>query len=175
MVEGTTIAALGSSPAQNSNTFVVTADTARRFGLTTLSDLAAAAPELVLGGPPECPTRPLCQQGLRDVYSASFADFVALDAGGPVTRQALDSGGVDVALLFGTDPRLDDYVELFLEGQAKLKVDFEIGDALEKLERLRLVVKSGDRFRAVPLEKALEVLDDKWDNYFQYGNAPAVS
>jgi osmoprotectant transport system substrate-binding protein len=54
----------------------------------------------------------LCQRGLHDVYGASFADFVALDAGGPVTRQALDSGGVDVALLFRTDPRLDDYVEL---------------------------------------------------------------
>ena len=74
--------------------------------------MAAAAPELVLGGPPECPTRPLCQQGLRDVYGASFADFVALDAGGPVTRQALDNGGVDVALLFRTDPQLTDYVEL---------------------------------------------------------------
>jgi osmoprotectant transport system substrate-binding protein len=49
---------------------------------------------------------------LRDVYGASFADFVALDAGGPVTRQALDSGGVDVALLFRTDPQLTDYVEL---------------------------------------------------------------
>ena len=39
-------------------------DTARRYGLTTLSDLAAVAPELVLGGPPECATRPLCQVGL---------------------------------------------------------------------------------------------------------------
>jgi osmoprotectant transport system substrate-binding protein len=112
VVDGTTITALDASPAQNTNTFVVTADTARRYGLTTLSDLAAAAPELVLGGPPECPTRPLCEQGLRDVYGASFADFVALDTGGPVTHQALDSGGVDVALLFRTDPRLSDYVEL---------------------------------------------------------------
>jgi osmoprotectant transport system substrate-binding protein len=112
VVDGTTITALDASPAQNTNTFVVTADTARRYGLTALSDLAAAAPELVLGGPPECPTRPLCEQGLRDVYGASFADFVALDSGGPVTHQALDGGGVDVALLFRTDPQLGDYVEL---------------------------------------------------------------
>jgi hypothetical protein len=69
-----------------------------------------------------------------------------------------------------TDGQLDDYVELYLEGQANLKVDFEIGDALEKLERLRLVVKSGDRYRAVALEKALEMLDYKWDNYFKYNN-----
>jgi hypothetical protein len=69
-----------------------------------------------------------------------------------------------------TSEQLDDYVELYLEGQANLKVDFEIGDALDKLERLRLVVKSDDRYRAVPLEKALEMLDYKWDNYFKYNN-----
>jgi len=40
--------------------------------------------------------------------------------------------------------QLDDYVELYLEGNANLKVDFEIGDALEKLERLKIVRKSGD-------------------------------
>jgi osmoprotectant transport system substrate-binding protein len=112
VVDGTNITALDSAPAENSNTFVVTPDTSRRYGLAALSDLAAVAPELVLGGPPECPTRSLCQQGLRDVYGATFGAFVALDAGGPVTRQALDSGSVDVALLFGTDPELADYVEL---------------------------------------------------------------
>jgi osmoprotectant transport system substrate-binding protein len=106
------IATLDAAPAQNANTFVVTEDTARRYGLTTISDLAAVAPELVLGGPPECATRPLCQVGLRDVYGLEFADFVALEAGGQVTHQALGDGYVDVALLFSTDPQLVDYVEL---------------------------------------------------------------
>jgi hypothetical protein len=69
-----------------------------------------------------------------------------------------------------TAPQLDDYVELYLEGNANLKVDFEIGDALDKLERLHIVTKSGDRYRAVPLAKALEMLDYKWDNYFKYNN-----
>jgi osmoprotectant transport system substrate-binding protein len=112
VVDGTTITALDSAPAQNANTFVITDDTARRYDLHDLSDVAAVAPELVLGGPAECATRPLCQAGLRDVYKASFADFVALDTGGPVTHQALRSGGVDIALLFSTDPELTDYVEL---------------------------------------------------------------
>jgi hypothetical protein len=69
-----------------------------------------------------------------------------------------------------TAPLLDDYVELYLEGNAKLKVDFEIGDALAKLERLKLVKKDGEFYRAVPLEKALEMLDYTWDNYFKYNN-----
>ncbi len=64
VVAGSTITALDAAPAENVNTFVVSEDTARRYGLTTLSDLAPVAPELVLGGPPECATRPLCQVGL---------------------------------------------------------------------------------------------------------------
>ncbi len=69
---------------------------------------------------------------------------------------------------------LDDYVEMELERLANLKVDFEIGDALEKLDRLGLVEKQGDRYRAKPLRTAQERLDYLWDNYFQYNNAPAA-
>ncbi|MCI0459564.1 MAG: DUF3754 domain-containing protein [Gemmataceae bacterium] len=68
---------------------------------------------------------------------------------------------------------LDDYVEMDLERLAKLKVDFEIEDALAKLERLGVVEKVGDRYRAVPLAKALETLDYAWDNYFKYNTADA--
>ncbi len=74
------------------------------------------------------------------------------------------------ALRAGLPPQLDDYVEMYLEGSAGLKVDFEIGDALAKLERMRIVHKSGDYYRAVPLEKALEMLDWTWDNVFKYNN-----
>lgn len=69
-----------------------------------------------------------------------------------------------------TAEQLDDYVELYLEGNAKLKVDFEIGDALAKLERLKIVRKTGDTYHAQPLDKALEMLDWTWDNYFKYNN-----
>ena len=63
---------------------------------------------------------------------------------------------------------LDDYVEMDLERLANLKVDFEVEDALAKLERLRLVTKREDRFAAVPIDQALERLDHAWDNFFQY-------
>jgi hypothetical protein len=69
-----------------------------------------------------------------------------------------------------TSGDLDDYVELYLERYANLKVDFEIGDAINKLEKLRIVEKSDDRYRAVPIAKALETLDWTWDNYFKYNN-----
>ena len=66
---------------------------------------------------------------------------------------------------------LDDYVELYLEGNANLKVDFEISDALAKLERLQIVRKTGDTYHAQPLDKALEMLDWTWDNYFKYNTS----
>ncbi len=69
---------------------------------------------------------------------------------------------------------LDDYIEIDLEQLLDLKVDFEIEDALAKLEANKLVEKNGDRYTAVPIKKALEVLDYKWDNYFQY-NQPGTT
>jgi osmoprotectant transport system substrate-binding protein len=92
--------------AQDGNAIVVTAATAARYRLRTISDLAAVAPRLVFGGPPECPERPYCLPGLREVYGLRFREFVPLDAGGPLTRQALLAGDIDVALLFATDPAI---------------------------------------------------------------------
>ena len=106
--------ALAPAAAQDANTFVVDRRIAEREDLHRLSDLSRLAPTLTFGGPPECPTRPLCLAGLRDTYGLNFREFVSLDAGGPLTRQALRSRSVDVALLFTTDPAVRDsgYVEL---------------------------------------------------------------
>jgi osmoprotectant transport system substrate-binding protein len=105
---------LAASPAQDANTFVVTRDTAATHALENVSDLAAVAGDLTFGGPPECPVRPLCLRGLERVYGVTFGEVVELDAGGPVTKQALRSRAVDVGLLFTTDPDLaeGDLVEL---------------------------------------------------------------
>jgi osmoprotectant transport system substrate-binding protein len=64
------------------------------------------ASELVLGGPPECPQRPFCLLGLQDTYGLQFKDFKALDAGGPLTVEALKSGDIQVGLLFTSDPAI---------------------------------------------------------------------
>jgi osmoprotectant transport system substrate-binding protein len=85
---------------------VVTGATASRYRLHTISDLARAAPGLVFGGPPECPERPDCLPGLRRTYGLRFRAFAALDAGGPLTRQALEGGDIGAALLFTTDPAI---------------------------------------------------------------------
>ena len=95
-----------SAEAQDANAIVVTRATASRYRLRTISDLARAAPGLVFGGPPECPERPDCLPGLRRTYGLHFRAFAALDAGGPLTRQALEAGDIGAALLFTTDPAI---------------------------------------------------------------------
>ena len=91
--------------AQNTNAIVVTAATAV-YGLRSITDLARVAPRLTFGGPPECPERAYCLQGLRKAYGLHFKAFIPLDAGGPLTLQALQAGDIAVALLFTTDPNI---------------------------------------------------------------------
>lgn len=63
---------------------------------------------------------------------------------------------------------LDDAIEQELERLAKVKVDFEIEDAVAKLQRLGLVESQGDRLKARPLPQVLVALDQIWDNYFSF-------
>ncbi len=100
---GVGIAVLDFAPAQDKNAIVVTSELAADRGLSSVGDLADHNGELVFGAPPECPGRDACLIGLTGIYGIEFADFRALDAGGPITREALASGQIDVALLFSTD------------------------------------------------------------------------
>jgi osmoprotectant transport system substrate-binding protein len=108
------VTTLAAAPAQDANAFVVRRETAERYGLQRLSDVARVASQLTFGGAPECPSRPLCLVGLEEVYGLKFEEFVALDVGGPLTRDALRDGVVDIALLFTTDPAIasSDLVQL---------------------------------------------------------------
>ncbi len=81
--------------AQDQDGLVVTGATAARLRLRSVSDLGPLAPQMVLGGAPECAQRPSCLPGLRRVYGLEFARFVPLG-----TEQeridAIGQGVVDV-------------------------------------------------------------------------------
>ena len=136
------VVALAPAAAQDANAIVVTPDTAQRYGLETVSDLVPVASELTFGGPPECPTRPFCLLGLQQVYGLSFEEFLPLDSGGPLTRQALDRGDIDVALLFSTDPiiRIDGLVAL-VDDRA-----LQPAENVTPLVRTEVVDRWGDTF-----------------------------
>ena len=101
------ITLLTPSPAQDTNEFVATLDTARHYHLTTMSSLAPVAGQLTLGASPECPLRPYCMPGLQEVYGIVFDDFQPLDVGGPLTVHALQDDRVQIGELFSTDPSIE--------------------------------------------------------------------
>jgi len=97
------IKALDASPAVDQNAFAVSKAAADQNHLVKLSDVSAVASGWTLGGPPECPQRPFCQQGLESVYGLHFKAFKALDAGGPLTYAAFKSGAINIGLVFSSD------------------------------------------------------------------------
>lgn len=109
------------SSAVDTNAFVVTKATAQKHNLKKMSDLAAVSKQLVLGAPPECPQRPFCIQGLKSTYGIEFKEFKPLDAGGPLTVAAVESGQVDVGLLFSTDAQIAAKGFVLLEDDKKLQ------------------------------------------------------
>lgn len=105
LAEKVEVTLLTPSPAADQNAYAVRGDFAREFGLVTMSDLAAlsATMDIRLGGPPECPQRPFCQPGLEGTYGMKIAEFVPLDAGGPLSKTALSQGSIDVSVIFSSD------------------------------------------------------------------------
>lgn len=115
------ITALEPSDAIDTNAFAVTKATAEKYKLAKISDLAPVAGELRLGGPPECPTRPFCALGLERTYGLKFKEFKPLDAGGPLSKTALEQGDVDIALIFTSDGAITTKGYVLLEDDKKLQ------------------------------------------------------
>ncbi|RFC66045.1 glycine/betaine ABC transporter substrate-binding protein [Fulvimarina endophytica] len=102
--DGVTI--LEASDAQNSDMLAVTRETAEKYGLETIGDIAPVGGEIVVGAAPEWRTRHEGLVGLNEVYGIDFKSMKPLDVGGPLTLSALVNGQVQAANLFSTDPAI---------------------------------------------------------------------
>jgi len=60
------------------------------------------ASQFVFGAPPDCPTNPFCQIGLKKTYGIVFKQVKKLDFGGPLTVSGLKSGAIQVGELFSS-------------------------------------------------------------------------
>lgn len=98
------------SPAEDKDTLAVTEETAQRWNLTSIADLATRSPEVKVGGPSEFQTRQTGLVGLKQKYGLDIApaNFIAIsDGGGPATVQALTGGTVTAANIFSTSPAIE--------------------------------------------------------------------
>ncbi|MEE1787568.1 ABC transporter substrate-binding protein [Streptomyces sp. SP17BM10] len=92
---------LDSSPAEDKDSLSVTQETADKYGLKTVADLAAKAGEFTIGGPPEFKSRR--EQQFKDVYGLTFKEWKPT---GDTTANALKDGAVQVGNVFTTDPKI---------------------------------------------------------------------
>lgn len=114
--------------ATDQNSFAVTQETADKYGLEKLSDLAKpdVQGQLVLGAGPECETRPFCLVGLENTYGAKFKEAGDKyrkfeSSGGQSTINALKDGTVDIGLVFTSDGSVDEAGLIRLEDDKKLQ------------------------------------------------------
>jgi osmoprotectant transport system substrate-binding protein len=103
---GSKLTALKYAPAQDSDTITVTKETATKFHLASIADLAQVANQLTLGAPARFKTRPDGVPALKSVYGVTFKNFTATPAGGAVTVNSLKNGSIDAADIFSTDPAI---------------------------------------------------------------------
>lgn len=96
---------LAPAPMNNTQAIAMTAERASELGISTFSDLAAQAGDLVLVSPPEFVEREDGLPGLQAVYGGfEFANVLTVDPG--LRYQTLNSGDADVTVAFGTDGEL---------------------------------------------------------------------
>jgi len=97
---------LDKSSAEDKDAIVVTKATADKWSLKSIADLKSHAGEVTFGGPPEIQRRPDGLPGFKKNYDIEFKEFKSLDAGGPLTINALKTDAVQAADVFTTDPSI---------------------------------------------------------------------
>ena len=93
----------------------------------------------------------------EELKEAVLAYYFLLNATAPVTKNDLDQR-----------------IESWLAERWDCRIDFEIGDAIRKLQRLKLIEADADQLRCIPLSAAKHQLDNIWDNYFTYSKVPEI-
>ncbi len=68
---------------------------------------------------------------------------------------------------------LEDEVERWIKDRFAVEVDFEVTEALAKLQRLELLRRQGEKLEVLPLDDALAALDRRWAGFFPARTEPA--
>ena len=98
------LTAFAPTPFASANAVGTTTQTAKKYGLETVSDLKGVSQKLSLYGSPECRQRIDCLAGLEKLYGLKFKSFNPVDIG--LRYTVLEKGQADLSILFTTDPQL---------------------------------------------------------------------
>ena len=67
-----------------------------------------------------------------------------------------------------TAEELDSQIETWFETQLKTNLDFDVKDALLKLQNIGLGIETNGKWNVIPLNEALIKIDELWDTVFEY-------
>ncbi|HEX3823751.1 MAG TPA: ABC transporter substrate-binding protein [Mycobacteriales bacterium] len=160
------LTALNPATSTDKNSFAVTKAFANANHITTMSQLATYSKShpLELAGPPECPTRPFCEPGLKSVYGMKFKGFKQTDEGGSLTVKAIKSGAANVGLVFTSDPTIAANGLVVLTDDKQLQASDNIVPLVAKslasgaaASALNAVDAKLDQTTLVDLNKAVEI------------------
>jgi osmoprotectant transport system substrate-binding protein len=148
---------LNQSTAEDKDSVTVTKQTAEKYNLRSIADLQPVAGQLTLGGPPEWKTRQTGAPGLKAKYNVVFKDFKALDAGGPLTINALKNGSIQAGDVFTTDPNIVANGWVALDDPKNL---FAAQNVLPLINKAKASQTVTDALNAVSAKLTTEVLLD---------------
>ncbi len=122
---------LDPAPMNNAQALAMTEEAAKKYGIKTISDLAAKASQLTIASTAEFQEREDGLPGLNKVYGGlKFKKLIPLDAG--LRYQALKNGQADVVEAFGTDGEISALKLVVLEDDKKLFPPYQVAPVVRQ-------------------------------------------
>lgn len=122
---------LDPAPMNNTQALAMTAEKSQALGITTISQMAAKASELVMIGPPEFAVREDGLPGLKAAYGDfQLKDYKGVDAG--LRYKGLVDGEADVAVAFGTDGEISAFNLVVLTDDQQLFPPYQVAPVVRQ-------------------------------------------
>lgn len=137
---------LDPAPMNNTQALAMTQAGAKKFGIKTISDLAAKAQELTMIGPPEFEAREDGLPGIKKAYgNFEIKAYKGVDSG--LRYKGLVDGQADVVVAFATDGEINAFNLVLLEDDKKLFPPYQVApvvrqDTLEANPKIKEVLNA---------------------------------
>lgn len=102
------------APAEDTDSYAVSADFAEENDVSSLSDLSDYDGDITVGGNAELEQRPYGPDGLAEFYDLDVSFTAIGDSGGPLTQEAISDGSITLGDIYTADPVLGsgDFISL---------------------------------------------------------------
>jgi osmoprotectant transport system substrate-binding protein len=155
---------LDRSPMNDTNAIACTKQAVEQYGLTTLSDLAQAAPNIRFAAIPDFEQRPDGLAGLRELYGGfEFQSLTVFDPG--LKYKAMQEGSADCAIAFSTDGQISAFGLILMEDDKGLWPPYNVAPVVraETLEAYPDVADTLNRLAPAITTEEITALNWKVD------------